>query len=194
MIWTRDLTSQENEFCRVLGEIVIVWNHVEQSFRILLHRATHIAGPDGRLWSLVAHLSPIQLSASMMALSHDHEAVRREHLVHCAKVFDREREYRNYYVHGPRTFWSTNEASGLIASALSVRGGSLTLRQSKISIDELVAYRDRLAALQNYIGELLEDSHTLREGKPLADLEKPPIAANVPLEKNSWWDIAKASQ
>ena len=192
MIWKRALTDQENEICRRLGEIVIVWNHVEQSFRILLHRATHIAGPDGRLWSLIAHLTPIQLAASMAALSHDHQDERRGHLAHCAKVFDREREYRNYYVHAPRTFWSTDTMSHLIASSLSARGGSLVLRQSQIEAEELSAYLERLSVLQTYIGELLEDSHNLRNGKPLSELSKPTVAPAVPAEKSDWWERTRA--
>ena len=188
MIWKRALTDQENEICRGLGEIVIVWNHVEQSFRILLHRATHIAGPDGRLWSLIAHLTPIQLAASMAALSHDHQDERRGHLIHCSKVFDREREYRNYYIHAPRTFWSTDTMSQLVASSLSARGGSLVLKQSQIEAGELSAYLERLSVLQSYIGELLQDSHNLRNGKPLSELSKPPVAPAVPAEKSDWWE------
>ena len=111
MGWARELTVQEKELCQALGEVVVFWNHVEQSFRILLHRATHIAGPDGRIWSLVAHLTPVQLKDAMIALSADHAAERKEHLIHCAKLFDREREYRNHYVHGPLTFLTTEDSS-----------------------------------------------------------------------------------
>ena len=188
MGWVRDLTEHENAFCQALGEVVVFWNHVEQSFRTLLQRATHIGGPDGRLWSLIAHLSPVQLKDAMLALSEDHETVRKGHLRHCATLFDREREYRNHYVHSPLTFLTTDASSVARGSSIAARGGNLRVHRAEVSTAELVAYRDRLGALQSYIGELLRDSADLRAGVPLAELEKPPIAPPPDVPKESWWD------
>ena len=193
MGWARELTSHENELCQVLGETIVFWNHVEQSFRVLLQRATHIGGPDGRLWSLIAQLTPVQLKDAMISIAADHEADRAEHLIHCAKVFDREREYRNHYVHGPITFLTTDTASEALASSISARGGSLSIKQAAIPLEELVGYRDRLGALSDYIKELLEDSRTLRDGKPLSQLSKPNIAPSLPVQKFNWWEVAATS-
>ena len=189
MGWARDLTEHEKEFCQALGEIVVFWNHVEQSFRTLLQRATHIAGPDGRLWSLIAHLTPVQLKDAMIALSVDHAPERSVHLKHCAKLFDREREYRNHYVHGPLTFLTSEAASKGLVSGVSVRGGTLRVQRTEITAMELYEYRDRLGALQVYIGELLQDSYNLRGGKALNDLESPAIATPPDISKKSWWAI-----
>ena len=49
MGWARELTEQEDEFCRALGEVVVFWNHVEQSFRVLLQRATFLE-PDSEVY------------------------------------------------------------------------------------------------------------------------------------------------
>lgn len=189
MGWARDLTVHENEFCQALGEVVVFWNHVEQSFRHLLQRATHIGGSDGRIWSLIAHLTPVQLKDAMIAISSDHAPDREVHLKHCAALFDREREFRNHYVHGPLTFLTTEQASEALVSGVVARGGTLRLHQAKVTVAELIAYRDRLGALQSYIGELLTDSRTLREGKPLSDLEMPAIAPRPTVAKQSWWDV-----
>ncbi|HVR91172.1 MAG TPA: hypothetical protein VHG29_08790 [Novosphingobium sp.] len=168
---------------------MVFWNHVEQSFRTLLQRATHISGPDGRLWSLIAHLTPVQLKDAMIALSVDHAPERELHLKHCAKLFDREREYRNHYVHGPLTFLTTQAASKGLASGVTVRGGALRVQRTEISANELHEYRDRLGALQVYIGELLQDSYDLRGGKALTDLSSPAICPTPEISKQSWWDI-----
>jgi hypothetical protein len=189
MGWTRELTEHEKAFCQALGEIVVFWNHVEQSFKMLLQRGTHIGGPDGRLWSLIAHLSPVQLRDAMIALSEDHDEARREHLRHCALLFDREREYRNHYVHGPMTFLTTDEASAAFVSTLSARGGTLRVQRAQVTAAELVTYRDRLGALQVYIGEIIRDSINLRDGAPLGELEKPPIAPPLSVPKESWWTL-----
>ena len=177
MGWARELTDHEKEFCQALGELVVFWNHVEQSVKILLHRATHIGGPDGRLWSLIAHLTPVQLKDAMIALSEDHDQVRRDHLRHCALLFDREREYRNHYVHGPLTFLTTDATSAGFMSNIGARAGALRVQQAEITAAELVAYRDRLGVLQVYIGELIRDSVNLREGALLATFRSPQLRA-----------------
>ena len=189
MGWARDLTAHESELCQALGETIVFWNHVEQSFRVLLQRATHIGGPDGRIWSLIAHLTPVQLKDAMISIADDHEPERAEHLIHCAKLFDREREYRNHYVHGPITFLTTDVSSEALASSVTARGGSLSIKQARIPLSELVGYRDRLGALSDYIKELLEDSQTLRSGKPLSELPKPSIVPSLPVQKFNWWDV-----
>ena len=186
----RELTGHEDEICRALGEVVIRWNHVEQSFRILLQRATHLGGSDGRIWSLVAHLTPVQLKDAMIALSDDHAENRRDHLVHCSKLFDREREYRNHYVHGPLTFLTTDASSSALASTVTARGGNLSRRSATIGVSELMGFRDRLKTLQSYIGELLEDSRSLRGGQSLADLERPEIFPPPLIARQSWWGEA----
>jgi len=189
MGWTRELTEQENEFCRALGEVVVFWNHVEQSFRVLLQRATFLGGPDGRIWSLIAHLTPVQLKDALISISSDHAPERGAHLRHCAEIFDREREYRNHYVHGPLTFLTTEQASIGVVEGVIARGGSLRVQQAFISAAELSSYRDRLGVLQRYIGELLEDARNLRGGKPLVELEMPPVAPHPVTTKQSWWDL-----
>ena len=189
MGWARDLTAHENEFCQALGEVVVFWNHVEQSFRVLLQRATHIGGPDGRIWSLIAHLTPVQLKDAMIALSSDHDPERQAHLKHCAALFDREREFRNHYVHGPLTFLTTEQKSIGVVEGVVARGGSLRVQQALVSAEELVVFRNRLGALQSYIGELMEDSRTLRDGKLLSELEMPTIAPRPVVQKESWWEI-----
>lgn len=189
MGWARELTDHEKEFCQALGEVVIFWNHVEQSFKNLLHRATHIGGPDGRLWSLIAHLTPVQLKDAMIALSEDHGPDRAEHLRHCALLFDREREYRNHFVHGPQTFLTTNATSTGFMFNIGARGGALRVQQAEITAAQLVVYKNRLGALQTYIGELIQDSIDLREGAPISELQKPPIANAIKVTKESWWTL-----
>lgn len=189
MGWARELTPHENEFCQALGEVIVFWNHVEHSFRVLLQRATHIGGSDGRLWSLIAQLTPVQLKDAMIAISADHAPEREGHLKHCAALFDREREYRNHYVHGPLTFLTTEKASEALVSGVVSRGGALRVHQSKVTAIELVSYRNRLGALQIYIGELLNNSHTLRNGMSLTDLQMPEIVPRPRVTKHSWWEL-----
>ena len=131
----------------------------------------------------------MQLKDALIAIAADHEPEREAHLRHCAAIFDREREYRNHYVHGPLTFLTSERASVGVVEAVVARGGSLRVQQALISADELTMYRSRLGALQHYISELLRDSRNLRDGEPLAGLEMPPVAPRPVVVKESWWDL-----
>lgn len=189
MGWARDLTAHEQELCQALGEVVIFWNHVEQSFGWLLQRATHLGASEGRLWSLIAQLTPMQLKDAMIAVSADHAPDREAHLRHCGALFNREREYRNHYVHGPITFRTTDKASEALVSGVVARGGTLRIHGATVSSVELTAFRDRLGKLQAYLAELLEDSRTLRGGKPLSELAMPPLPPRPIVTKHSWWEV-----
>ena len=68
------------------------------------------------------------------------------------------------------------------------RGGTLKIQQAKATAKELLEFRDRLAALQAYISDLLEDSRTLRSGQPLSEITQPPIPPAPTVEKHGWWE------
>jgi hypothetical protein len=87
------------------------------------------------------------------------------------------------------TFLTTDEASAAFVSTLSARGGTLRVQRAQVTAAELVTYRDRLGALQVYIGEIIRDSINLRDGAPLGELEKPPIAPPLSVPKESWWTL-----
>lgn len=74
------------------------------------------------------------------------------------------------------------------AAAIVSRGGTLKIQQAKATAKELLEFRDRLAALQAYISDLLEDSRTLRSGQPLSEITQPPIPPAPTVEKHGWWE------
>jgi hypothetical protein len=79
-------------------------------------------------------------------------------------------------------------------SNIGARGGALRVQQAEITTADLIAYRDRLGALQVYIGELIRDSVNLREGEPLSDLPKPTITGPINVTKESWWTLRDISR
>lgn len=183
MGYARKLTKEEKDFCLSLGGIVIFWNHIEQSMRQLLQRATVLGSMEHRLMVLVSNLGNVSLSEAMIAIADDHRADRAPHLKHCAKLFDAERVYRNYYVHNPVTFQTRGNDSKTVAMHITAKGGALKLHQALITTAQLDKFHDRLSVLQAYIGELMEDSVNLRNGKPLSSLEMPPLPDKLELQR-----------
>jgi hypothetical protein len=183
MGWARNLTKKEREFLEALGAIVMFWNHVENSMRVLVRRATIMGPMEHRAMVVVANLGNVALSDTLCALADDHADDRAEHLRHCAKLFDAERQYRNYYVHGPFTFRSTETETDGVASSLTTRGGKLRAHSRAFSVGELHQFHDRLGVLQGYVGELLQDSINLRGGASLSDLVKPALPPKLEVER-----------
>lgn len=183
MGYTRKLTKEEKDFCQSLGGIVIFWNHVENSMRILLQRATVNGSMEHRLMVLISNLGNVSISEAMTAIADDHRVERMQHLKHCAKLFDAERIYRNYYVHNPVTFHTRGKESQTVAMHITAKGGALKKHDAFITKAQLNEFHDRLSVLQNYIGELIEDSINLRNGKPLSSLEMPPLPDKLELPR-----------
>jgi hypothetical protein len=183
MGWARELTAKEKEFLEALGAVVMFWNHVENSMRTLVRRATILGPMEHRAMVVVANLGNVALSDTLCALADDHAVDRANHLRHCAKLFDAERDYRNYYVHGPYTFRSTDDATDGVAASVTTRGGKLRAHSRAFSIEELLKFHDRLELLQKYIGELLQDSIDLRGGMALSDLPKPKLPPKLRIER-----------
>lgn len=183
MAYTRPLTDEERQFCLALGGIVIFWNHVEQSIRTLLQRATILGSMEHRIMVLTANLGNVALAEAMIAIADDHDEDRAVHLKHCAALFDAERVYRNYYVHNPLTFHTMGAETKSFAMHVTAKGGALKMHRGFITREQLESFHSRLSALQSYIGELIQDSIDLRGGKPLSSLEKPPLPDKLELQR-----------
>ena len=181
----REFTDEEKRFCEKLGAIVIFWNHIESSFQSLVHFAAR--GEDGsnithRLDVLVAHLGNVALAEAMQAISEDHEDELGGHLKHAADLFDALRVYRNYYVHGPITFASTETDTAAMMQQLTAKGGSLRLHQGHVARPQLEDFMERLSALMRYLTALT--LHMLElPTTPLASLEKPPLPDKLELRR-----------
>jgi hypothetical protein len=183
MAYTRELTKEEVRFCAALGGVVIFWNHIDWSMRTLLQRATILGSMNERVMVLVPNLGNVALTEAMTAIADDHEEDRASHLKHCAALFDAERIYRNYYVHNPFTFLSTESDTKSLAMHVTAKGGALKVHRGHVTAAQLETFHDRLSALGMYIGEIIQDSIDSRGGKPLSSLEKPPLPDKLELNR-----------
>lgn len=182
----RDLTEEEKRFCEKLGAIVIFWNHIEGSFQSLVHFAAR--GSEGpniahRIDVLVSNLGNVSLAEAMQAISEDHEGDIGGHLKHAADLFDALRIYRNYYVHGPITFASTETDTSAMMQQLTAKGGSLRLHQGQVSRPQLEAFMEQLSVLIRYLSALTMEMVELPNRQPLASLEKPPLPDKLELRR-----------
>ena len=188
MMFARDLTEEEKLFCQILGAVVIAWNHVEMSFRTLLHYAARgEAGPSigERIDVLLAHMGNFSMAEAMQAIAEDFDPPASEHLIHCAALFDALRLYRNYYVHAAITFATTTDESHTVAimQQMTAKGGALKLHQGTVKRPEVEAFQERLFTLQSYVGSVLTGLIGLPNATPLASLEKPPLPDKLELRR-----------
>lgn len=185
MTTLRPFTSEELQFCTCLGMVVVAWNHAKSSMRRLVQRSVRIGDSGERIMILVANLGNVSLSEALSAIADDHRDEIKAHLKHCAVLFDAERIYRNYYVHSPVTFATTEDESFSkgVAHQISAKGGALRSHTGFVTADDLVAFKDRIASLQNYLSALLSNSMTLQP--PLSSLQMPPLPAKLELPRRN---------
>jgi hypothetical protein len=186
MAFARELTEKEKLFCASLGGVVVFWNHVESTFRLLLHFVAR--GPRGlaiahRLDVLIANLGNVSLAEALKAIADDCEAELRDHLQHCAALFDALRIYRNYYVHGPITFHSTQDTTAAFVQQMTAKGGALKLHQGSVSTVQLDSFNDELSGLLMYTSHLISEVTQFEKRPPLALLEKPPLPDKLELRR-----------
>lgn len=186
MGYTRELTEQEKLFCQNLGGVTIFWNHVEASMRLLVHYAARDGATRAighKLDVLISNLGNVALADGLTAMADEFNEPMKGHMTHCAKLFDSERIYRNHYVHTPITFHTRGDQTAAFAQQISAKGGALRLYQGQVECDELIAFHDRLAALNTYICALISELIDLPNRMLFASLERPPLPDKLELKR-----------
>jgi len=178
----RELTEGEAHFCTLLGRVVMLWNHVENSMRLLLLPAIHVGEDEQKVMTLIANLGNVGLSEALEAVSDDHPEGIRVHLRHCAKLFELERTYRNYYVHNPVGFVSTPHMTSAYASHVTAKGGSLKSHIGQVTPQRLTDFTGRLTVLDAYVTTLGEDE-CWRDSTLLSSLKMPPLPDTLILHR-----------
>jgi hypothetical protein len=104
-----------------MGRIVFNFNSLERvTHRIVLMLATR-GSEDRSVQILITHLNNVPATDALRSLAIDaYDGAVQEHALHLAELFDRLREYRNFYVHG---FKDINLGGGGAVSTRTARKG-----------------------------------------------------------------------
>jgi hypothetical protein len=170
--------SMQRDFCTTLGIAVITWNAVEMQMRRLL---AQLSNPSNRVAALIAHLGNVALADALKAVAHEWPEDLQKHLNHCAALFDRERAYRNHYVHSPINLIRGKPA--VSTKAITSKGGALRIHEGEVDILDITSLLVRLNDLHRYIQALGQVVVNEPSATPLASIEKPPLPDELKLPR-----------
>lgn len=165
------------KFYANLGAVVFLWNAVENSMRMLLQRAVQ---HSKRVTALVANLGPVQLHEALAAVADDHDDEVREHMLHCARLFDALRIYRNHYVHDPTSF--DGLSADAHASNIKIKNGMLSVQRSSVTKGQLDEFRIRLENQLEYQALIIARLASWR-APSLVEIQRPSMPNRLELKR-----------
>lgn len=158
--------------------MLVKWNQAES---MLNNMVCTLFGLGNHGDILVAHMGNVALKDAMATLSFEFsDDVMREHIAHFLDLFDRVREWRNYYVHGiVHACVVDGEAAGFIQ--MYQARGKLALTQQAVTACQIRKVAEWCEALRQYGGWInlepirREGGEFLKDEPPLASRDKPPL-------------------
>lgn len=109
-----DLTDDgDKRFALGFLDTIMTWNQIEDQARNILLAAS---GGGVGAFAAVLSLGNVALSNAIRSQAEYMEPIWREHLQHFVEVMDRQRAYRNYYVHN--VFALGRSQDGKVATAM----------------------------------------------------------------------------
>ena len=145
---SRDFEAATRQYTSALGEFIMAWNHAENTVRWLLMALSGSTSIASHI--LTAELGSRGLTDGLKAFSPTLEPPIRETVLLVVELYDRLREYRNYYAHGIMT--------------VAVRDGvTLTGWATMASAKGKLGYAEDFVTLAQIMARL-EDSRRLSDG------------------------------
>jgi hypothetical protein len=182
----RDLLESEGakQFALAFVDMIITWNCVEAEARNLLLNTSH--GGLG-IFAAVTSLGNVALSNAILADAEYLDQPASEHLEHFAECMDRQRSYRNHYVHGisllGRSMDGQNAGAMLISVEAKPRLRHIQEAVSRERITEFAAELEELrlygARLNTKLRHRFHKLSALVEPEPPTWPEKPPLPVKL---------------
>ncbi|MBM7043584.1 hypothetical protein [Rhizobium lusitanum] len=171
----RTTTEEEREFLALFGLVVMDWNVLEAAIELITYR---LAGGGGHIEVLTGHLGALGMNEAMKTLSTEFgPADLRNDIAHLAEMFDRLREYRNYYVHGIRLLGAGGDSGPVIGLSQSTTSKSrLKLHQAIVTKDELMVLSGQLDECKRFADWLTVKLYGI-EGPEMPILPRPDTPA-----------------
>lgn len=176
-------TLANDEILIALGRAVMAWNMTESILRLLLEVLVGEEGgaPRASLMTLTAEISGVDLERAIGVLApHVLDAERLPDVMYAAKLAERVREYRNFYVHG--LSWIVSHEVLAVAPVLTIRArGSLKQYRDEVSAADLERFSRWCAEASSFIKYVIGNWYPvdLGHGPPPAPVrpELPPKCA-----------------
>ncbi|NKM59274.1 hypothetical protein GFL21_33195 [Rhizobium anhuiense] len=194
----RDPTEAEKEFLAKIGEILLDWNVLEATIELITYR---LAGGGNHIDVLTAHLGNVAMTDALKTLANEFGPEDlRDDILHTADLFDRLREYRNYYVHGIRLLAHKGDTSGPIVglSQSTTAKSRLRLHQAMIGIEDLQKLDADLVTAKRFadwiVGKLWGVEELPGVAQPSQPPEKPPLPDRLKKPVLFLLDVSRSPQ
>ena len=161
-----------------LGLLVVKWNQFETLTQTVLEA---LIGGGEKTYILTAHMGNVSLCDAIRTMGNEFAPDEaKTHLTHLLDLFERLREYRNYYVHGISDL--TEASDGLpigVAQSLSAKA-RLVLHQGRVDEADLDAMVKRLREANQYVTHVIillweMNDKALLKALGASFLRKPPL-------------------
>lgn len=169
-------------YYHALGKIITHWNEAEVYFRALIG---HIAGMKSRTSDAVLiHVGSVTLYESLLALASEvvDRAVIKEELAFAAKLFDRNRENRNFIVHNARPlndmFLAAQKTPGMLFTKRAAKG-RLQTTHWVLAIETLRGTSDQIFDFCEYTSLLIGPCAHNQESRPIVLPPRPALPARL---------------
>ena len=164
-------TEAERTFCASLGEILIRWNEIEASMRILLYKAS--GGTGDKLEVLIVHLGNVPLKHALNAVADAYDPTVSAHLKYCANLFEACWSYRNHFAHDLISLASTDGETVCISQDIKAKNGALHLHQGTVRQLDLDTFIDHEIALKKYVSDLILGLYDIPTSQSFDTVERP---------------------
>lgn len=143
---------QHDDILRSIGEIVVAWNGLEASIRLLLEM---LCGHSHTTKVLTSEMSAEQLSSTLRAISKLTEPAQiRGEIEFAGKKMDELRPYRNDYLHGIQYSGVSGDKLGARIKNQSAKGGVLRLHDQVFDAYDMFLVKESMEGLSAHTLEL----------------------------------------
>lgn len=144
--------QKHTELLTKLGLLVVEWNRLESCAQLMVYA---LAGADERIDILTAHMGTVSLSDALRTLAAECGPPKaKPHIDHFLALFERIRDYRNYYVHGLRLLVSDKDGRPVAMSQSQSAKARLVIHEGTITDSELQTCIDHIEATLQYAGHI----------------------------------------
>lgn len=176
---TKAYDDDEMELLAAVGESTLAWNALESTMRLAMYG---LGGRSEAIDVFTAGLNAASLCSTMKVMVREFAASEMEEpLLHACSLFDRLRDLRNEYTHGPMYLARTNDGVSVLLSQSVAAKKRLTLYQGDIEIEVIHEFTASVNATQFYLGQLIAHMWGVKSPTvpPIDQLAKPTLPSPI---------------
>jgi hypothetical protein len=180
-----------------LGLLALKWNNLEASAQLMV---CGLAGGAGKIDILTGHMNGSALLDALQTLGAEFAPENlKPHIEYFVRLFERNRECRDYYIHGIRGIVQKEDGIPAGVAEFKTAKGRLVISEGKIGEEDIQSCIDNVRAAQEYGTHIVtviwgtEADESLREHFGNSFLRKPLLPDKPPKTRmNTLYDMRRS--